>query len=80
MIKTVLGWANGMVAVCDENGKQMPEYQGLLSEKREAILRDSPADARFFYWKLPDTMRKEDFERYTAWEVDNAWKDSPNEH
>lgn len=41
-ITTVLVFANGMVAVCDEHGKQMPEYQGRWIDKQSAILRNKP--------------------------------------
>jgi hypothetical protein len=39
---TVFRFANGMVAVCDVSGEQMPEYQGRYGEKVKSILRDLP--------------------------------------
>ena len=33
MIRDVIVFKNGNVAVCDENGEQLPEYQKLLSNK-----------------------------------------------
>ena len=38
-IKTVFAFQNGTVAVCDQHGKQMPEYQGYWDETQEHILR-----------------------------------------
>jgi len=32
MIKQIIQFSNGMVMVFDENGEQMPEYQGRRSE------------------------------------------------
>lgn len=32
-IKTVFVFPNGQVAVCDQFGEQMPEYQGTAEEK-----------------------------------------------
>lgn len=46
MIANVFVFANGMVAVTDEHGQQIPEYQGRWMEKREAILRDKPPHVR----------------------------------
>lgn len=43
MIKHVLVFLNGMVAVFDEKGEQLPEYQGRWNEKKDAIMRDKPA-------------------------------------
>lgn len=43
MIATVIVFPNGLVAVCDEHGQQIPAYQGRWTEMREAILRDKPA-------------------------------------
>lgn len=43
MIAAVFVFANGMVAVTDSHGQQIPAYQGTWAEKREAILRDKPA-------------------------------------
>ena len=42
MIAAVFVFANGMVAVTDEHGQQIPAYQGRWAEQREAILRDKP--------------------------------------
>jgi hypothetical protein len=54
VIKTVFYFRNGNVAVCDDAGAQMAEYQGSFKEKREAILRDAPENAQFNHWLLPD--------------------------
>ncbi len=42
-IASVFLFPNGMVAVCDERGQQMPEYQGEWNEKGADILRDKPS-------------------------------------
>jgi hypothetical protein len=34
---------NGMVMAFDQNGEQMPDYQGRLEEVQEKIRRDFPA-------------------------------------
>lgn len=47
MIKKVIHWANGMVMVFDENGKQMPEYQGIYEEVKDKILKDSNENTEF---------------------------------
>jgi hypothetical protein len=44
VITHVMRFANGMVAVFDQHGQQMPEYQGTWDERRDSILRDKPAD------------------------------------
>jgi hypothetical protein len=48
-ITTVIRWQNGMVTVFDEEGEQIPMYQGRYDEHREAILRDAPPSALFCY-------------------------------
>lgn len=47
MIKKVVKFTNGTVAVFDENGKQMPDYQGMWSEKAGAIKADADLDTEF---------------------------------
>ena len=47
MIKTVFVFPNGMVAVCDENGQQIPEYQGKWVEKKNMIIADSTNQTEF---------------------------------
>ena len=49
-INKVLVFPNENVAVFDDNGKQMPEYQaGTWDEMREKILRDKPARVEIEY-------------------------------
>ena len=54
-----------MVMVFDENGEQIPEYQGQYEEVNERILRDAPPRAIFGRW--PDyevdiqTVSREDW-------------------
>jgi len=64
MIKTVIRLQNDMVMVFDENGEQLPEYQGSYADIRESILKDAPADAVFAHWttqniKPSDLSREE---------------------
>jgi hypothetical protein len=51
-IKTVIRCSNAMVIVFDEQGEQIPEYQGEYQKVRESILRDAPDDAVF--GRFPD--------------------------
>jgi hypothetical protein len=48
MIEHVYRFANGLVMVFDEDGEQIPEYQGRWTEKREEILRDAQAWTEFY--------------------------------
>lgn len=50
MINEVIRLRNGDVMVFDENGEEIPWYQGKYEQVRAAILRDAPAQARFFHW------------------------------
>jgi hypothetical protein len=50
MIKTVIRIRNNMVMVFDEEGEQIPEYQGYYDEMRERILMDAPAGSVFNNW------------------------------
>ena len=47
MIKTVIKFQSNMVMVFDENGEQIPEYQGRYEEVKESILKDAPKNAVF---------------------------------
>ena len=55
MIKTVIRLQNDMVMVFDENGEQLPEYQGSYADVRESILKDAPSDAIFAHWTTQST-------------------------
>ncbi len=65
MIKSAIKTPNNMVMVFDENGEQIPEYQGQYEEVNERILRDAPPRAIFGRW--PDyevdiqTVSREDW-------------------
>ena len=65
MIKSAIKTPNNMVMVFDENGEQIPEYQGDYEEVRENILRDAPLTAVFAYWlnhaDEPRSISKEDW-------------------
>ncbi len=47
MIKRVVRFPNDVVIVFDENGEQIPEYQGYYSYVKTSILRDAPPDTVF---------------------------------
>jgi len=47
MIKSVYRFQNGQVSAFDENGNLMPQYEGKLSNVKDRILKDAPADAEF---------------------------------
>lgn len=49
-IRTVSLFGNGMVAVWDASGQQIPAYQGEWSEKRDLILANLPPTARIEHW------------------------------
>jgi hypothetical protein len=50
MIKTVIRIKNDMVMVFDEDGEQIPEYQGPYEDVKERILADAPAGSVFNHW------------------------------
>ena len=63
MIRTVIILRNGMVMVFDDEGEQVPEYQGQYEVVRGNILRDAPPGAVFACWfnsdAEPDLMSRE---------------------
>ncbi|GEM_PF-5412572 len=46
-IGNVIKSERGMVLVFNQNGEQIPKYQGQYEEVRETILRKAPPDAVF---------------------------------
>ena len=54
MISVVIKFENGMVLVFDENGKQMPEFEGKYQDVRVKILARAPKGAKFYHgtWNL----------------------------
>lgn len=50
MIKTVIRVKNDMVMVFNEDGEQIPEYQGYYGDVKEKILADAPAGSVFNHW------------------------------
>ena len=50
MIKTVIRIKNDMVMVFDENGEELPEYQGYYNNVKDRILADARADSIFNHW------------------------------
>jgi len=49
VIKSVIKAQNDMVLVFDEDGEQIPEYQGQYEKVKPRILKDAPPDAVFSY-------------------------------
>lgn len=50
MIKTVIRIENDMVMVFDENGEEIPEYQGNYDCVKDKIIADATEDAVFNHW------------------------------
>ena len=50
MIKTVIRIKNDMVMVFDENGEQLPEFQGHYGDVKDKILANAPAGSVFNHW------------------------------
>ena len=50
MIKAAIRCENNMVMVFDEEGEQIPEYQGQYEEVKESILKDASPNAVFGYF------------------------------
>ncbi|MFC2033628.1 hypothetical protein ACFLUB_03845 [Chloroflexota bacterium] len=50
MIKTIIRLQKDMVMVFDENGEQVPVYQGRYPDMRKKLLRDAPEEAVFSNW------------------------------
>jgi len=47
MIKAAIKFRNNMIMVFDENGEQIPKYQGKYEELKESVLKDAPPDVIF---------------------------------
>jgi hypothetical protein len=50
MIKTVIRAANNMVIVFDEQGCQLPEYQGKYEDVKQQILANRQEETAFIHW------------------------------
>jgi hypothetical protein len=50
MIKKIIRLQNDMVMVFDENGEQVPEYQGFYIDVKDKIMAEAPAGAVFSHW------------------------------
>ena len=50
MVKSVIRCENDMVIVFDEEGEQVPEYQGQYDEVKGIILNDVPSGTLFAHW------------------------------
>jgi len=51
VINHVYLWGDGLVAVFDQFGDQMQEYQGKYADVRDNILADAPDIAVFYSYK-----------------------------
>ena len=49
MINQVIRFQNDMVLVFDENGEQMPEFQGRYQDVRVKILARAPRSTKFYH-------------------------------
>jgi hypothetical protein len=65
MIKTVIRAANNMVIVFDEQGRQLPGYQGKYEDVKQQILADRQGETAFIHWfsvsPQPDIVSKIDW-------------------
>ena len=50
MIRSVIKTPNNMALVFDENGEQIPEYQGQYEEVKERILKEATPETIFGHW------------------------------
>lgn len=50
MINKIIRLRNNLVMVFDEQGEQLPEYQGLYRDVKEKILASAPEGAIFNHW------------------------------
>ncbi len=50
MITKIIRLKNDMVMVFDENGEELPEYQGRYDDVRDRIVADAPTGAVFNHW------------------------------
>jgi len=63
MIATVFLFRNGMLAVCDEAGQQLPAYQGYATPERVTrLLRDADPDTEWNAWPSPPCRSIAEFE------------------
>lgn len=59
MISIVVRFANDMVATFDENGEQIPEYQGSYKDVRDKILKDAPPTCKFEQAGIVEVSRED---------------------
>jgi hypothetical protein len=63
VIRTVIRIKNNMVMVFDEEGEQMPEFQGYYEDVKERILVNAPGGSVFNHWfelsPEPEVVTKE---------------------
>ena len=63
MIETIIRLKNNMVMVFDDEGEQVPKYQGQYEDVKGSILRDAPLESVFARWlnyeTEPETVCRE---------------------
>ena len=63
MIETIIRLKNDVVMVFDDEGEQVPKYQGQYEDVKGSILRDAPLEAVFARWfnyeTEPETVCRE---------------------
>jgi sRNA-binding protein len=50
MMKKVVRTNRNMVFVFDENGEEMPQYQGTYQDVRDRVMGDARVDTIFTHW------------------------------
>ena len=67
MIAKVYLWNNNAVTVFDENGAQIPEFQGMLAQVKSLIIANADKATKFFLASWQEATDKpiprEEFER-----------------
>ena len=57
MIKTVIRAANNMVIAFEEQGNQIPEYQGRYEDVKRKIMTDFGTEAAYIHWLVSQLNR-----------------------
>jgi len=58
MIKDVILYSNGIIAVFDEQENQIPELQGSFFETREKLKKEDTEEASFYFTAWVDNTNK----------------------
>ena len=59
LIRDVFVFPNGMIAVCDQNGEQMPFFQGRKEEAMPKIKRRLDRQRGKVWWHGPKNLKEE---------------------